>query len=848
MSERRRGLRRFRRAGQVTALGLALLLAGPLTACDDAPSSAAVELHERGVMLLEIGEPARAEESFAAALERDPEYAPSHAMLAALAEERGETAAAMGHLERAVAADESFEAAYRSLARLALANGRLETALRHVTTSFRLKPSDPAVLALKSRVMRRIGNVDSAVTAASDAVRIDPALPEGRLALADAVLARDGAEAALDTLRDRVAATDPALRAFRLALHDRLGQRDAAIAFLHDLHALRPGDPEIGHALYERLLAAGLTAAAGDWLDRRLAAMPGDIHARAAALRLTLAREGRTAAAGSLARLVRAGVVTADSAEHRLLRAHLARAGGDVGGAERLLEGLARPEHTPAPEPVLEGVPPAAAAAQPAPVPAPAAPRPAAEGAQIASLARQWVPVWAREGTPSLALSLAAASADATAGTDPAALLSEARLALDLGQAGVARESLEAMRARGPLDLSATVLFARTAAALDRPREANAAFSAALERAPASTEALVAYARFLMAEGRESVARRILEAASEQRPDDPDLKAALATLILARGDWEGAAEIAVELAAAPDALLPAGLPEASAAGAAKPGSAALPVSATLPVTDRTLLLQRLIGQALQGEDPERAKALLDRILAARPDHLIAQLLLARLEAHAGATETSRALCRAVIEAHPGASAAYAMLAELQDQAGERAEALAEVEAGIAAVSDTFGLRLMRARLLERLGRLEDAAAEYEILHAMAPGSIVIANNLASLIVETEDAPGRLARARELADRLRGSDLPQFQDTLGWTLARTGEPEAALPLLRSARAKLPDNVAVHYHLGVAYLEAGQPDEARIALETALSLEATESLPYHAKAKSALARANAVRPNQ
>jgi tetratricopeptide (TPR) repeat protein len=100
-------------------------------------------------------------------------------------------------------------------------------------------------------------------------------------------------------------------------------------------------------------------------------------------------------------------------------------------------------------------------------------------------------------------------------------------------------------------------------------------------------------------------------------------------------------------------------------------------------------------------------------------------------------------------------------------------------------------------------------------------SIIVANNLASLLADYRTDKASLDRAQVLAAALRKSPLPQFKDTLGWVSYRQGDYKAAVSLLEDAAQALPNLALVHYHLGMSLLAAGQADKAGEQFKTALS---------------------------
>jgi uncharacterized protein HemY len=94
-------------------------------------------------------------------------------------------------------------------------------------------------------------------------------------------------------------------------------------------------------------------------------------------------------------------------------------------------------------------------------------------------------------------------------------------------------------------------------------------------------------------------------------------------------------------------------------------------------------------------------------------------------------------------------------------------------------------------------------------------------NLARLYA---DHNGPLADALQLAQKAKASqpDDPNVNDTLGWVYYRQGLYNSAIPALESAVAKNPQNAAFQFHLGMAYLAAGQKSQAHTSLQAALNL--------------------------
>ena len=121
---------------------------------------------------------------------------------------------------------------------------------------------------------------------------------------------------------------------------------------------------------------------------------------------------------------------------------------------------------------------------------------------------------------------------------------------------------------------------------------------------------------------------------------------------------------------------------------------------------------------------------------------------------------------------------------------------------------------------------------------------MLANNLASLLASYRDDPASLERAFAIARRLRGSDVPHFQDTYGWILHRRGDNDQALGYLAPAAAALPGNALVQFHLAETELALGRRAEARASFARAVAAaEAGSPLPQLAAVRQRLAEIDA-----
>ncbi|MDU6239010.1 MAG: tetratricopeptide repeat protein, partial [Bradyrhizobium sp.] len=90
---------------------------------------------------------------------------------------------------------------------------------------------------------------------------------------------------------------------------------------------------------------------------------------------------------------------------------------------------------------------------------------------------------------------------------------------------------------------------------------------------------------------------------------------------------------------------------------------------------------------------------------------------------------------------------------------------------------------------------------------------------------------------QLAERLKSSDLPQFQDTYAWAQVKRGNTAEAVKLLESVIARVPSFSAARYHLAQGYLAMGRAAQANEQLKLALGAE-PDGTPLKDKIRAAI----------
>ena len=107
------------------------------------------------------------------------------------------------------------------------------------------------------------------------------------------------------------------------------------------------------------------------------------------------------------------------------------------------------------------------------------------------------------------------------------------------------------------------------------------------------------------------------------------------------------------------------------------------------------------------------------------------------------------------------------------------------------------------------------------LIAAGDRSVAVINNYAALTSDLRaHEPDRLREALTLMDELSDQNNPLFMDTLGWLHYRLADVTRALTYLKPAVRRIPDDPRLRYHLGMAYLGAGDKERAKAELQEAV----------------------------
>lgn len=196
-------------------------------------------------------------------------------------------------------------------------------------------------------------------------------------------------------------------------------------------------------------------------------------------------------------------------------------------------------------------------------------------------------------------------------------------------------------------------------------------------------------------------------------------------------------------------------------------------------------VQEFLGETLlQQGDRAHARAAFNAAKKADPHFEDADFSLAQIDILEGKTDDAEKMVQGILASDPGNKVAPLWLANLEISKGDYSH----------------------------------ATERYQQVISQNPNNAEALNNLAYVLAEydhqTDQALTYAQKAVELAP-----DRPGYRDTLGWVLYRKALYTSAVTELESAASK-GDNVRWHYHLGMAYLKAGDSKRGRATLQTAL----------------------------
>jgi len=369
--------------------------------------------------------------------------------------------------------------------------------------------------------------------------------------------------------------------------------------------------------------------------------------------------------------------------------------------------------------------------------------------------------------------------------------------------------------------------------------------SLAVETTRGGAREALNYAGFLISENDLDSAETVLADALRQDPGNLEVLSMLGNLYLELEKWESTQDIENQLRSTAD-------------------GEAIAVATNLEIrrlerqnrVDEALdLLDTLSGQEgsaaeaaveivryhISTGDFEKAKLFVDRALTENPEDRAMRYFRASLFALNGRDAAAERLYRELLAENNLDEVVWRSLYITKRDSGEYDEAAVILNEALEIIPTAPSLLWLKASAQEIDGEYEAAIATYEMLYDIDNESMVVANNLASLIGAHRTDPADLSRAYSIARILRGSNVPAFQDTVGWLALQNGNVTEALRHLESAAEGMPDDPVVRFHLASAYAKDLKIAQAISAFEKVIELAGgDDSLPQAIAAREELDR--------
>ncbi len=796
--------KRSRVVAQVILVAAALALA----ACESSDERAQGHL-DKALELIEEGNTVEAELELLNALKLKGSLPVAHQKLGDIRYAAGNLQSAAGHYLRVIELDETTIEARIKLGQIMLGANQLDEALSYAQTATQIAPGNTDALTLRAGVAFQLANFDNAADLANQALAIDPKAGGPRLILASIAYRNGAVGDAFDQVDQALAYSpgDTALNLFLIQLLESADRGDEVGEVVERLISFHPTEKRFHEALVRWHVARGEIDEAETALRAYVATKPGDPGAALSVVELLATQRNVNAAVEELNSLIAAAPDEAARFPYEITLSRLETALGETDKAIARLKRIIETHND-----AKEG-----------------------DAARV-RLAELLLATGDQADAVDLIETVLKSDEK-----NAEAMGIRAQLALRDDRYDDAIQDIRAAQATDPGNWRFMLIEAEAHKLNGSSSLAGERMAAAVEASNRDPIATAAYARHLASNGKADFAESLVEGGLTRTPDNVALLNLLAQLKLARGDWFGAEQVAQRLEAVDGGQAAMQQVMAQVIANSDRGDEDITYLENLVRSKDAQVssMAALVMSYIRSGQTDEAVTFVAEVLEKNPSNPAAWILKGDLETQLANPEAAEAAYREAISVTPDVIDGYQSLVGHLLRYGRNDEAIEAARAGLAKKPDVTRLRLTLALLLKEQGDIAGAIAEYETLYEQTPNSFVVANNLASMMIEVDQSPEQVERAFTLARRLRDADLPHYKNTYGWLLYLRGETEHAIRYLKSAAEALPTVMLAQYHLGLAYADLGLTDEARASLTKAIELGGDQDLPEIAQAKEALA---------
>lgn len=767
--------------------GLAFLFVAVLAGCGS-PEDRAQSHYEKGLKLVEKKDDFAARVEFSTAVKFKSDKIEAWRALLGV-EERVKTTSTFPILRRIVELDPNDMEARLKLARAMVSGGAADAALKVIDAATEGDKPNAELHALRSIALLRTNDSAGALREAQQAYDIDPKNADAIAVLASKKVSEGDLDGALKLLDAVPADSIDEARAKLQKVEIYIRKKDFAKAedLLRQLVAQNPKEVTYQNQLLQLYLFQKKYAEAEQQFRARIEANRADSKLGIDFIRFLSLTKGADAARSELEARIKAG---GDTFDYRMALAELDIAQNRSADAEKALSDLAN--SPPSPDKKLV--------------------------AQV-KLAELMLAKGNRAAAEPLVEEVLAKDR-----RNAGALRVRAAMSIDKGQFDSAISDLREALNDQPKSVDLLSLMAIAYERSGKPELAERQYADALKSSNSNQDIVLRYVAFLQRRGDTARAEEILTDVAG-RNATLQILSSLAQVRLSRQNWSGATEIAERIARLSGGPVLADQIRASAlAGQNKidESIAALESAHKLAPNAPQPTLALATAYLRQGK-PEKAEVLVQDISNKFPSNAELLVFLGQTKLAQKKDDEALQTFKEAIARQPKEPAGYGALTEFYNRKKDYDSADKVLQAALTEMPTNGAFKLSAAGLQILKGNNDAAIAQYEAILKDQPNALVAVNNLVSLVLDHRSDKPSLERAFALAESLKSSSVPQFQDTYGWSLYKRGDFKGAIATLEDAASKMPNLSALQYHLGMSYAAAGEQEKAAGRFQTALSLE-------------------------
>lgn len=404
------------------------------------------------------------------------------------------------------------------------------------------------------------------------------------------------------------------------------------------------------------------------------------------------------------------------------------------------------------------------------------------------------------------------------------ALLLRGKIALKRGNGKDAVLDFRSVIKDQPEFAEGQVLLAKAHLMAGEPALARESLDKALSLKPALVEAHLMVVGLDATSGRIKEARERLEPILARDPGNVALLGAMFQLQTQEKNWGQSQETLGRLRNAGADRAAADLAEGHVALAQqqweKAEAAYARAAEQHPLAPEPLLA--LVQLEMRRGQPAQAQGLLEAVLARSPEHPFAAGFLGELLLMKGDSASAIPHFETAARLNPKWVTPWMHMAQYRYSQKQMDVGDAALQKGLEANPDNEQMRLLLAVSLSAQRKYDAAIGQYETVLQKYPASVLAANNLAATLVDQKGDQKSLDRALSLSRGFEAqSPNAYLLDTLGWTHYKLDHGADALRVLKQAITLAPDHPVLNYHLGAAYVKAGQRPDAIIHLKKAVA---------------------------